>query len=93
MSAGASPSLRVLGDVIFRRNAGLKELRLADLIEVDDLIISDNPALVSIDAVPAIIGGDLIVRNSPLLTCAMIEPLVEATVGRVDILGVAEPCP
>jgi len=86
---------RVLGDLVLRRNAGLTDVNLFDLVEVGgDLIIEDNAVLDSIiNTEPARIGGDLVVRNVPLVTCAMVQPLIDATAGSVTIEGLAEPCP
>jgi hypothetical protein len=77
-----------------RRNAGLTDVNLFDLIEVGgDVIIEDNAALAEIvNTEPARIGGDLVVRNCPV-TCAMLQPLIDATEGSVTLEGLAETCP
>lgn len=85
---------RVLGDLVLRDNAAVESINFYDLVEVGgDVIIENNTVLAAIvNTEPTQIGGNLVVRGSPQLTCDMVRPLIDVTLGNVTV-DVGAPCP
>jgi hypothetical protein len=85
---GAFKVKYVLGDVVIDGNDLLDDPGLDDLTTVEgDVILENNAALARLFPDLGHIGGDLVVRNNPLLPTCAAEALRAITSGAVTIEG------